>query len=342
MTESFIKYRAYTISQFVLDDAFIDWVKAPNEERMAFWEEFQEKVPQQKEKIILARAMILDLKMEKEIVDEGTKDRLWSRIRENSAVKAPVVRMINWRMIGVAAAVLIIVLSIAYFKTFTRENREVIQTAFGEKRSITLPDRSVVVLNAASKIEFHEKWEAGSPREVWVDGEAFFDVVHINQPGSPVNPSERFIVHLKNMDVEVLGTRFSVNTRRNEEQVVLETGSVKVALKNKSKEVFLKPGEMLRLSAGTDSVKKEETNAETQSSWKNNQLIFNNTSLAEIAMLIEDNYGYKVEISDTSLLNKTFAGTLSSENEEILFKALETMLDVRITVQNKIVTISKK
>ena len=113
MTESFIKYRAYTISQFVLDDAFIDWVKAPNEERMAFWEEFQEKVPQQKEKIILARAMILDLKMEKEIVDEGTKDRLWSRIRENSAVKAPVVRMINWRMIGVAAAVLIIVLSIA-------------------------------------------------------------------------------------------------------------------------------------------------------------------------------------------------------------------------------------
>ena len=42
MTESFIKYRAYTISQFVLDDAFIDWVKAPNEERIAFWEEFQE------------------------------------------------------------------------------------------------------------------------------------------------------------------------------------------------------------------------------------------------------------------------------------------------------------
>ena len=250
--------------------------------------------------------------------------------------------MINWRMIGVAAAVLIVALSVAYFKSNNSDSREVIQTAFGEKRSVTLPDQSTVILNAASKIEFAKKWEAGSAREVWVEGEAYFDVVHINRTGTPVNPSERFTVHLKTMDVEVLGTRFSVNTRRNEEQVVLETGSVKVALKNKSKEVYLKPGEMLRLSAGTDSVKKEETNAETQSSWKNNQLAFNNTSLAEIAMLIEDNYGYKVEITDTSLLNKTFAGTLSSENEEILFKALETMLDVRITVENKIVTISKK
>ena len=343
MTDLFEKYRDYSATEFALDDRFIDWVRYSNAQDAAFFEMFLKQVPAQSENLALAKRLVKQLNSEKEIVDEETKDMLWSKIKLQANHQAPVVKMggRKW-LVAAAAAVLIVAVSVFFIKTSTAIDKQTIQTAYGEKKTITLPDNSIVILNAASKIEYQSNWNDSSPREVWIDGEAFFDVVHKNKAGEPVKPSERFIVHLKNMEVEVLGTTFTVNTRRNEEQVVLQSGSVKVALKNKKQEVYLKPGEMLRYTNGVDSVRKEVVNVEEQGFWKNDQLKFSNTSLVEIAKLIEDTYGYKVEINDTALLNKRFDGTLSCENEQILFAALETMLDVKITVQNKTVKISKK
>jgi transmembrane sensor len=343
MTYSFEKYREFTQNQFVLDDNFIDWVKCPTDERNFFWEKFLKEYPQQSDNVRQAKRLVSKIRVENETIGQETKNRIWKAIKTQAAQPGPVVQIRSRRwLIGVAAAVLIVAASAVFFQLNAPSDIMVIQTAFGEKRTINLPDESVVVLNAASKIEFKKDWTANAPREVWIRGEAYFNVVHKNKTGTPVQPFERFIVHLKNMDVEVLGTTFTVNTRRNEEQVVLQTGSVKVNLKNNAKEVYLRPGEMVQYHKEDSTLSKETTNASDHALWKDSQLKFNNTSLNEVIQLMEDSYGYKVIIADSSLLDRKITGTLSSENESVLFKALETMLDVKISVSAKTVTISKK
>jgi ferric-dicitrate binding protein FerR (iron transport regulator) len=197
------------------------------------------------------------------------------------------------------------------------------------------------VLNANSQIKYKPRFEKNAPREVWINGEAWFNVVHINKTGMPVQPAERFIVHLPNMNVEVLGTTFTINTRRNQEQVVLQTGRVKVEVKEKPSAIYLQPGELVNYNKNSKVLSKTTTNPANCSLWKENRLKFDNTPLREVIQLIEDDYGYKVEVTDSTILDRTLGGTLSSENEQILFKALENMLDVKITVNNKTVTISK-
>jgi ferric-dicitrate binding protein FerR (iron transport regulator) len=71
-----------------------------------------------------------------------------------------------------------------------------------------LPDNSTVILNANSSLRYQENWEAELLREVWVDGEAFFSVVHTHN-------HQRFRVNVTDdLKVEVLGTEFNVKDRR--------------------------------------------------------------------------------------------------------------------------------
>jgi transmembrane sensor len=338
MEKLYEKYKQYTVSEFAADDAFIAWIKSPNSDHSRFWNGFMETHPQQANAIEEAKKLVGLLQAARETVPDAVKDRIWMTVKNASAHKTIRLNKIWWA----AAAVIVLAGSIVLWQLNKGAANAIVQTQFGEKKTITLPDASKVVLNAATHLQYKKKWTADMPREVWIDGEAYFEVVHKNKPGALIQPAERFIVHLRNMDVEVLGTTFTINTRRNEEQVVLQTGSIKVKLKNKNEEVYLKPGEMLRYTAKQQQVQPEATNAADHSLWKDNEIKFNNTSLREIARLIEDNYGYTVAITDTTLLERTFAGTLSSENEDILFKALEDMLDVKIEISHKTVTISNK
>ena len=122
---------------------------------------------------------------------------------------------------------------------------------------------------------------------------------------------------------------------------MLQTGSVKVQVKSKPEPIYLKPGELISYNKDKKQLSKTTTNPTDIALWKEDQLKFDNTPLSEIVKLIEDNYGYKVEVTDTSLLTRTIGGTLSSENQDILFKALENMLEVKITINGKTLTISK-
>lgn len=339
MSDVFDKYRDFSVSQFVLDEDFANWVKTPTDEQDKYWTSFLKYYPGQEKTIEQAKLIVKNLKADRETVDDQTRDSVWSAIQAKAS-STRILTMSRRRWLTAAAAVLVLVSGAIFLKLGSVKN-EVIQTAYGEQKTVTLPDNSTVVLNAASRIEYKNEWRSGSPREVWVEGEAFFDVTHKHVTGAEVKPSDRFIVHLKHMKVEVLGTRFTINTRRSGEQVVLETGSIKVNLNNKE-EFYLKPGEMVQYDQTSKIVARENINARDHVLWKDNRLKFENSPLSEIIQLIEDNYGYQVVLQDSSLLHRTISGTLSSENEEVLFKALESMLDLKISISGKKATISKK
>ena len=91
-----------------------------------------------------------------------------------------------------------------------------------------------------------EQWNDADGRQVWLEGEAYFQV---QKKPSTV---EKFIVHTRQVDVEVLGTRFNVNTRRQRAVVSLEEGKVRLsvhggdaAVLEKKSAMIMRPGQVV-------------------------------------------------------------------------------------------------
>jgi ferric-dicitrate binding protein FerR (iron transport regulator) len=202
-----------------------------------------------------------------------------------------------------------------------------ISTQYAENQKIQLPDGSFVVLNANSSVSFADDWDEQSPREVWLKGEAFFSVTHTAN-------HQKFIVHTNDLDVQVLGTKFNVNARVSKTRVVLNSGKVKLFLRQeKNQEVDMKPGELVDFSSNNKAFVKKAVKTKVFSAWVNKELVFEDTSLEEIAQLLEDNYGYKVKFVNKELANLTFTGTANTENINLLFTILQKTFNISIQKQ---------
>ena len=128
------------------------------------------------------------------------------------------------------------------------------RTGYGEMKTIVLPDSSVVILNSNSSLRIPEQWSDAEGRQVWLEGEAYFQVQ--KQPATV----RKFVVHTRQVDVEVLGTKFNVNTRRQQAVVSLEEGKVRLlvykgdsAVLEKRAPVVMRPGQVVVVNATQDT-----------------------------------------------------------------------------------------
>jgi transmembrane sensor len=229
----------------------------------------------------------------------------------------------------VAATLLaLLVFSIVFFY-LKRDNQIIYSSGFGETKTILLPDHSKVVLNSNSSVRLSNDWDDKKPREVILQGEAYFSVVHTVS-------SQKFIVRASdNVNIQVLGTEFDVKTRRNRTTVVLNKGKVQLNIRDKKKDIQLtmKPGELIEVGSQSE-IKKQKVNPEIYNSWKINKLKFNQSTLQEIAFALEDIYGKKIIIENDSLKLRKFTGTVSRDNLNILLTGLSQAFDFEI-IQNK-------
>lgn len=228
-----------------------------------------------------------------------------------------------YRIAAVWAGLLL--LAVAYYLYVGQQNDfTIVQTAYGEIKTITLPDGSEVMLNANSTLRYATNWKENTdiqqaPRQVWLDGEAFFSVVHTQH-------DQKFQVLTSNLNVEVLGTEFNVNNRRGDTRVVLQSGKVKLAIDNNDvpSELVMAPGEFVAYSEKDRSITKKMVNPQHYSAWRNQELILDNTSLAEIAWVLEDYYGFEVIIQDDTLKNIKISATatFSLKEKEVILSAI--------------------
>ncbi|MFO7822939.1 MAG: FecR family protein, partial [Cyclobacterium sp.] len=106
----------------------------------------------------------------------------------------------------------------------------------GQKLALELPDDSKVWVNANSKIRFPETF-ARESREVFLEGEAFFEVSH--------DADRPFRVHSGELTTEVLGTKFNVKSQGEKTDVALLEGKVRVKINmEKEKMLVLNPGQL--------------------------------------------------------------------------------------------------
>jgi transmembrane sensor len=204
-----------------------------------------------------------------------------------------------------------------------------IKTSFGQTRLLTLPDKSVVTLNGNSSVRYAEKWDTDQPREVWITGEGFFDVVHTAN-------HQRFVVHLPSgIDVEVLGTRFNVYGRQANTKVILDTGKIRLNVNRKTGDpMVMQPGEMFEANAEAKTFFTHRVNAKALSSWHDGKLTFDGTRLSEVAQILQDTYGLTVRFSDAGLANQTISGTVPNQNSETILNGLATLFNLNIIHNN--------
>lgn len=201
----------------------------------------------------------------------------------------------NYKWWAVAASVMVLVMA-GYW--------------MNRSSAVRLPDATEIVLGKQGKISYPHKWAAHAPREVWLDGDAAFHVTHLHKENTVVKPEERFLVHMAgNITVEVLGTVFTVDQEKEQTTIALESGSVKV-WKNGIVQSIMQPGETL-------TIPKE-------------QLHMQQMKVRDILAVLEKNYGKKIVVNDTALLEKQVDGMLPLTNEALAMKALASILDVEL------------
>jgi transmembrane sensor len=215
-----------------------------------------------------------------------------------------------------------------------------IRTAYGEIRKVHLPDNSIVYMNANSVLRVPEKWSEKDKRDVWLEGEAYFEVEQ-----QPTRNNNRFIVHTDKLDVVVLGTKFNVNISTKKTTVSLKEGKVQVTAKEHMPEgqqvITLKPGDEAQIGKKTSFVK-GCTNVDLIADWRNNRYHFESTSLAEITELIRNKYGYEVVICDSGLYNRSITGDLYAGDLDQFTKALSITMKLQIEKKDKQLIFSSK
>ena len=256
--------------------------------------------------------------------------------------KISIKRTSLFRLRAAATITGVLLLSFLAYYFVSSSSKTVYQTGYGETATYQLPDSSLVTLNANSSLEFSQNWQQHTLREVWLDGEAFFQVTKISQLPAAELP-DRFVVHTPQADVEVLGTSFNVEDRRGTTTVVLNSGEVKLkSLLNQDSEVVMQPGDYVAMSESTDHLVRKIVDPAQFSSWTEHKLIMDNTSLRSIAQTIEDYYGLQVRLETTSIAEKALTGSIPTEDLNSFLTILSASADVQIVRQENILILRNK
>lgn len=221
------------------------------------------------------------------------------------------------------------------YKFLADSNTVIYKTTYGQTSRIILPDNSVAILNGNSSLKYVSGWAKEVPREVWLEGEAYFTVVHTQN-------HQKFIVNtLDEVAIEVLGTEFNVSNRKTGLTVVLKSGKVKLNIDDSDNtEVLMEPGDLVEFKENTGDYIQKEVDPKVYSSWTGEKLIFNNHTLKEIIEILHDTYGLEVEVSDPSLLSETFTGSVPNNNVDMLLIGLSRPFDLKVLREDNNVKIS--
>ena len=174
----------------------------------------------------------------------------------------------------------------------------------GQTYKLALADGTNVMLNAESELTFPSEFDTDR-REVFLKGEAFFQVTH--------NEKAPFIVHTDQLDVQVLGTTFNVSGYNNENmlKVTLVEGSIRIHQQGDS--VKIRPNEQYNYNKNTREKRVQTVDTELFTSWVNDEYIFKDTTLDEIFNRINHWYMFDVTYESPSLKEKRFFLTIARD-----------------------------
>ena len=227
-------------------------------------------------------------------------------------------RTISFRKIGYELAKIAAILIIFWggtklFETNTTEESIVTyQTLYvptGQRAELILPDSTRVWLNAHSKLIYPVSFGKGN-RQVELNGEAYFDVVH--------NEKQPFIVKTRQIDIQVLGTEFNVTSYSSDFEVSLLRGCIELSSPSLSSTYKVKEKEHVKLKDNKLIV--NNITDYDYFRWKEGLICFNNESVATIIEKLKLYYDIDIETHNKKFLNSRYSGKFRTKDgiEQVL------------------------
>ncbi len=207
----------------------------------------------------------------------------------------------------------------------------------GHQYEMTLADGTMVYVNSNSKIIYPTTFIEGT-RKIWIEkGEIFIDVKH--------NPEKAFIINVRGLDIEVLGTRFNINAETDNEivKVALQEGKIKVHPSDSKsinfKPVEMHPGQMLSVNYQTKKLKLEKVDIEMEMAWMNGSYYFENESLKSIMRVLSNWHDYDIVFENVEYKEIKYSGRLEKANHiKTTLEALSELGQVVFEIkENKII-----
>lgn len=233
--------------------------------------------------------------------------------------KVVVRHRIRRRLLWAAAVVLILLLPFIGYKKAMKDvvndfEQITIEAPLGAFLSTTMPDGTKVWLNAGSTLTYSQGFGIDT-RCLGLTGEGYFEVVK--------NTDKPFVVHTKEMNVQVVGTKFNVKNYAEDKEATVDLleGSVFVVNKLCSRiQVMLEPHERFVLDKTNGEMKKFRWNTESANAWSRNELLFDEALLEDIAKQLSRSFDAQIVVAD-SLKSRRFYGdfkVVGNTVEEVL------------------------
>ena len=186
-----------------------------------------------------------------------------------------------------------------------------LKVPYGKRFNIVFSDGSKAYLNSGSVIRYPVKFIEDKKREVFLEGEAFFDVAE--------NKNELFIVNSNGINVEVYGTKFNVRNYSEDfnSDIVLVEGSVGINNPEVSELTILKPGFKGSVNKENFRVTTSKVNTKIYTSWIDGEVIFRNETFSQILKKLERLYNVTIINNKNESLDEVFNAAINVENENI-------------------------
>jgi ferric-dicitrate binding protein FerR (iron transport regulator) len=197
-------------------------------------------------------------------------------------------------------------------------------TQRSEYKYLLLPDSTQVWLNAASTLEYPQAFSSGK-REVYLSGEAYFDVKHADKIP--------FVIRSGKVSTVVLGTAFNIKAYPGRENVIVSVNRGKVRVQYEDKDIAtLTRGQQVKVnSIGTGPAAKKHINTDA-SSWQQGQLTYDDETIEDIIAELEMVYDVRIQLNNAAVRNTRISTTLKREmGVDEALQVLCKISDTRLT-----------
>ncbi|MFV7236454.1 FecR family protein [Flavobacterium sp. ZB4R12] len=207
-----------------------------------------------------------------------------------------------------------------------------IKIPYGKRFELELSDGTIVHLNSGTTLKYPVRFIAGENRQVFLDGEAFFDVTK--------DKKHPFIVNADNLNIRVLGTHFNVSSypEDNLTDVVLVEGSVGLYTANEkfdaNKNTVLKPGYKGSFNRKDNHIETKPVITDVYTSWMEGRLTFKNMSFNDITKKLERHYNVTIVNQNKKLANEKFYASFGDEPIEKVLSYFNDVHGINYTIKN--------
>lgn len=208
---------------------------------------------------------------------------------------------------------------------------------YGKRFKLKLSDGTIVSLNSGTSLRYPEQFGLNGNRDVYLTGEAFFEVAR-----DKMHP---FIVHANQADIEVLGTTFNVSAYPENPTVnsTLIEGSIRMSeAANSTNVILLEPNQMATWQNNSKKLAVKEVDPAFYVAWTKGELAFKDTPFSIIAKIIQRTYDVEIINENSDLAKQNFTGTIkiSESSVENILDLLKRDTPFNYSIDQKTITIT--